>query len=160
MINVLFVCLGNICRSPLGEGVFKHLVEKENLQNDFFIDSCGTSAHHIGELADKRMRKTAATHGITLTSRARQIEVTDLDLFDYIIAMDTDNIKNILQIKNSTHNSQIVLMRDFDLQETGQNVPDPYYGGIKGFENVYQIILRSSAQLLKHIKNEQNLIAN
>ena len=95
MIRVLFVCLGNICRSPLAEGIFQHLVEEKSLQDKINIDSCGTSGYHAGEKAHHLSRKVAQSHGIELRSRSRQLKSTDFQEFDYMIAMDTSNIQNI-----------------------------------------------------------------
>lgn len=154
-IKVLFVCLGNICRSPLAEGVFKNMVEESGLANYFEIDSCGTSAYHVGELADSRMRDVAYSHGVLLTSKARQFIKNDLKDFDYIIPMDRANYNSI---KSDEYESKVFLLREFDVSSTNdKNVPDPYYGGIDGFENVYQIVNRSCAVLLNKIKNDYQL---
>ncbi len=152
-IKVLFVCLGNICRSPMAEGAFNHLVEKAGLQDQFEVDSAGTAGYHIGNLADERMRKTALSHGIKLLSKARQIQVGDLTYYDYILAMDETNfqdIQNMWKIKLTN----LYLMRDFDLLGSDKNVPDPYYGGLSGFEEVFEIQLRTSEYLLKTIRGE------
>ncbi len=155
VIKVLFVCLGNICRSPLAEGVFKEIVEENKLGASFEIDSCGTSAYHVGELADKRMQEVAFSHGLLLSSRARQFQNHDLQDFDYIIPMDSSNFNSI---KSSEYKSKIFLLRDFDVYSSGNyDVPDPYYGNDDGFENVYQIVLRSCRELFKKIKNDNQL---
>ena len=155
MVKVLFVCLGNICRSPLAEGVFHFLLVQNGLDRKVGVDSCGTSAYHIGELADKRSRDVAFSHGIRLTSKARQLSMDDVDTFDYIIAMDSSNYKSILGLFGQSIKSKVFLMRDFDeVSGTTKDVPDPYYGGLDGFENVYQIIYRSCELLLNKIKNE------
>ena len=153
-IKVLFVCLGNICRSPLAEGVFQSLVDEKRLNHKFEIDSCGTSAFHVGEPADNRMREVAFNHGVSLTSRARQFSPSDFDTFDYIIAMDQSNKKNMLSTINKDPKASLFLMRDFDLTDKSADVPDPYYGGLAGFENVFQIVYRSSENLLNHIQHE------
>lgn len=156
-IKILFVCLGNICRSPLAEGVFQSLVEEKRLNHLFEIDSCGTSAFHVGEPADKRMRETAYKHGVSLTSRARQFSTSDFDTFNYIIAMDHSNKQNMLLLAKETPNAKLFLMRDFDPTEKGADVPDPYYGGLAGFENVFQIVYRSSQNLLNYIQHEHTI---
>lgn len=158
MKKVLFVCLGNICRSPMGEGMFKSLIEGKGLNNKYLIDSAGTSANHIGEKADSRMRETALQHNIELTSRARQVLAEDFDIFDIIIVMDESNFRNleIIANQNNKDSSKIRLMREFDNQPEDMNVPDPYYGGQKGFENVYQIIKRSCNNLLDYLELESN----
>jgi len=151
--KILFVCLGNICRSPMGEGAMKYISNNENA--NYKIDSAGTASYHVGNKADARMRATALKHGIELTSRARQFTQEDFDDFDYILAMDKDNKRNILSLsRNLTDESKVYLMRDFDeLAFKGEDVPDPYYGGDAGFENVYQIVTRCCNNLYSHIQN-------
>ena len=158
MKKVLFVCLGNICRSPMGEGMLKSIVESKGLINNYLIDSAGTSANHIGEKADSRMREVAFLHNIDLTSRSRQVVAEDFDIFDIIIAMDKYNFRNleILANQNGKDISKIKLMREFDIQPEDMNVPDPYYGGQKGFENVYKIISRSCSNLFDYLESESN----
>lgn len=153
-MKVLFVCLGNICRSPMAEGVFKYLVEKENLENKIEIDSAGTAAYHVGNSPDTRMRDVAASHGILLTSKAREITPLDLRDFDYIIAMDQSNFDNILLLDKGETTAKVVMMREFDSDPEDGNVPDPYYGGLDGFEKVYQILMRSNLTFLEKIKQE------
>ncbi len=158
-VKVLFVCLGNICRSPMAEGLFLHIIENEGIADRFEVDSAGTSGYHSGEQADQRMRKTAISHGIRLTSRARKLTEEDLDAFDYILPMDHSNLSNIqrIMVSNKEHRAQVILMRDFDPEPEDGNVPDPYYGGISGFEDVYQILLRSNQQLLKKIRADHSI---
>ncbi len=155
-VRVLFVCLGNICRSPMAEGFFLDLIEKKSKKNNFTVDSAGTGAYHVGELPDKRMRETAYGHGIHLTSKARQLISQDFYNFDYILAMDESNFQNINQIKpsNSTEPlATVLLMREFDKEVQGdKNVPDPYYGGISGFEDVYQIVKRSNEEFYTYLE--------
>ena len=146
MKKLLFVCLGNICRSPMAEGAMKDIIEKKDKKNNFFIDSAGTSAYHIGEFADERMRETALFHEIRLTSKARQVVVDDFYEYDYIIAMDQANLKDLKKIAPQEGTAQLVLMRDYDLEATFKDVPDPYYGGLDGFEEVFQIVYRSCKQ--------------
>lgn len=160
MIRVLFVCLGNICRSPMAEGVFKKIIADNGVADKFYVDSAGTSAYHIGELADARMRETAEKYGIVLESRARKFEVNDFEAFDYILAMDQANFEDIsaLEVEKGTKNTyKLIKMRDFDPLEKGANVPDPYYGGLDGFEQVYEILLRSNTQLFNHIRDNHRL---
>ncbi len=151
--SVLFVCLGNICRSPLAEGVFRHLVEQEGLADRFEIDSAGTGAWHVGERADARSTLVAEQHGIELSSRARQVEPEDFERFDYIIAMDRDNLRT-LERMSATNGSEprIELLRMYEAERDGDEVPDPYYGGASGFENVYKMVKRSCEGLLKHLR--------
>ena len=152
--SILFVCLGNICRSPMGEGAMKHISSQNN--ENLIIDSAGTSAFHIGSQADVRMRATAFKHNIKLTSIARQFIVEDFDNFDYIIAMDKSNKENILSLATTTEDEKkVFLMRDFDeIAFKGEDVPDPYYGGDAGFENVFQIVTRCCTNFYEFIKNE------
>lgn len=153
MKRVLFVCLGNICRSPMAEGIFKELVREKGLSNRFQIDSAGTGAYHAGELPDPRMRSTAASHGLKLTSRARQLRAEDFTTFDLIIAMDRSNFNNIRAeaVKASVAEAdfELRMMREFDDSADHEDVPDPYYGGDSSFEDVYQMLKRSCNRLLE-----------
>ncbi len=153
--KIIFVCLGNICRSPTGEGVFQHLVNERGLQSYFQIDSAGTSAFHIGEPANSKSQWTANQHGIKLNSRASKFTSQDLEEYDLIIAMDHDNLQNIKQLdKTGNYSDKIRLMRDFDPDPGDGAVPDPYYGGMKGFENVFQIVKRSCEALLDLLEKQ------
>jgi protein-tyrosine phosphatase len=157
--KICFVCLGNICRSPTAEGVFQHLVNEEGLQSHFCIDSAGTSAFHIGESANSKSQMTANKHGIKLHSKVRRFEPRDIEEFDLVIAMDEENYQNLLQMAKTDANAQkIRLMRDFDPKPGDGNVPDPYYGGIGGFENVFRIIYRSSETLLNSLKEKADVM--
>ena len=149
-IKVLFVCLGNICRSPMAEALFSHYVQLARLGDRFFIDSAGTAAHHVGDLADQRMRIVAESKGVSLSSIARQIEKSDLDTFDYILAMDKTNYSDIDSLRSGLK-ANVYLMRDFDLEKSIEDVPDPYYGGEEGFENVYQILERSTKEFFARV---------
>jgi protein-tyrosine phosphatase len=153
--KLIFVCLGNICRSPTGEGVFQHLVKERNLDPYFQIDSAGTSAFHIGEPANSKSQWTANQHGVKLHSRASQLQRSDLEEYDLILAMDHENLKNIKKLdKNGSFDHKIKLMRDFDPTPEDGSVPDPYYGGMEGFENVFQIVKRSCEALLNELESE------
>lgn len=152
--KICFVCLGNICRSPTAEGVFQHLVNEEGLENFFEIDSSGTSAYHIGESPNSKSQQIANQHGVQLNSRARQFERSDLDYFDLILAMDHENLDNVHRLDGQgTYDDKILLLRNFDPEPEDGAVPDPYYGGIRGFERVYEVIERSSRHLLDELKN-------
>ncbi|MBI9103494.1 MAG: low molecular weight phosphotyrosine protein phosphatase [Spirochaetales bacterium] len=158
MINILFVCLGNICRSPSGEGVFKALVEEEGLEENFFIDSAGTSAYHVGEAADSRMRKHAAKRNIRLTSRSRQFRKDDFKEFDIIIAMDKSNYRDITAMdRHGEYYEKVKMMTDFSSGYQKIDVPDPYYGGDSGFEEVLNILDDSCRGLLMELKRNNGL---
>lgn len=148
MIRIVFVCLGNICRSPLAEGVFEKQVQKLGLTTHFQLDSAGTASYHIGSLADKRSIQVARNHGINLTHRARAFVADDFSRFDYIVAMDKQNKADILRLQPKQGGAKVVLMRDFDPEQPGAEVPDPYYGELKDFEEVYQLLERSCTVFL------------
>lgn len=155
-INVLFVCLGNICRSPAAEILFQSHINKLGKTSMFNLDSCGTGGWHAGEKADKRMRQIAETNGLLISHRARQIEPNDFLKFDYILAMDQQNLKD-LKALNSQNNSNIYLIGDLTNDFLSQNIPDPYFGDMKGFENVFSLLNKVTSQvantiLYKHFK--------
>lgn len=150
--KICFVCLGNICRSPTAEGIFQHLINEHDLENYFEVDSAGTSAYHVGESANNKSQRTAQKHGITLHSKARQFDASDLEYYDLILAMDNENLQNVRQMANGNHANKIGLMRDFDPNPGDGEVPDPYYGGPEGFENVFQIVKRSCENLLDELE--------
>jgi protein-tyrosine phosphatase len=151
--KIVFVCLGNICRSPTAEGIFQHLVNERGLQPYFYIDSAGTSAYHIGEPANSKSRQVAEQHGVRLQSRARRFEADDLDEFDLILAMDRENFENLKRLdRNSTFNGKIRLMREYDPQPGDGEVPDPYYGGMDGFQHVFEVLKRSCETLLDELE--------
>ncbi|MDZ7606981.1 MAG: low molecular weight protein-tyrosine-phosphatase [Cyclobacteriaceae bacterium] len=159
MIKVLFVCLGNICRSPLAEGIFKHQVKMAGLEKKIMVDSAGTSGWHIGHSPDPRSVDIAEKNGIILDSLGRKAVAEDFKEFDYILAMDRENFRDLdnLQISSSDRKAQLSLMRDFDDISRGDNVPDPYYGGADGFRKVYEMLDRSCANLLKEIISTHKL---
>lgn len=149
--KIVFVCLGNICRSPTGEGIMQHIVNQDGYQAYFEIDSAGTSAYHIGEPANSKSQATANKYGIRLHSRARQFVAFDLDYFDLILAMDNSNYEAILQLAHhENRRKKLHLLREFDMLTDRKNsdVPDPYYGGMTGFENVFNIVKRSCEHLI------------
>lgn len=157
MKRICFVCLGNIVRSPLAENIFRHHVEKQRLEEKYAVDSAGTSAYHVGERPDSRMREVARKRGLEYTGRSRQFQPDDFEQFDLIIAMDKDNHRQLRGLAASPEQQEkISLMREFD-PEAGadQEVPDPYYGGIQGFERVYDIIHRSTKELLKKMEEDE-----
>ncbi len=155
MINVLFVCWGNICRSPSAEAVFRALVEKEGLSGKVACDSAGTISAHSGEPADMRMRKHAIRRGYRLDSVSRIINSSDFDLFDYIVAMDEKNINDLdYFISEPNDRTKITKMTDYCTHYTNTSVPDPYYGGDEGFELVLDLLEDACRGLLEEIKKE------
>jgi protein-tyrosine phosphatase len=158
-ISVLFVCLGNICRSPLAEAVFRSVVVEAGLEDRFVIDSAGTSGYHDGEPPDRRTTAVAAQRGVTVQGSSRQITGTDVDSFDYLIVMDGENLRNIERMaRNARGAPEVRRFREFDPQSTGDlDVPDPYFGGAEGFEDVHEIVDRSARGLLAYIRQQHDL---
>jgi len=155
MVKVLFVCMGNICRSPTAEGVFKKHVEVADLIDRIDIDSAGTHAYHVGENPDPRAMKTAFERDIDLSKlRARKAVEEDFNKFDYVLAMDKDNYENLLSICPPGSERKLSLFMSYAPHLNVEEVPDPYYGGPKGFENVLDLIEQASIGLLKHIKQQ------
>lgn len=163
MIRVLFVCLGNICRSPIAEGVFNELVRKEELEDSISCDSAGTAAYHIGKLADSRMRDVSLKNGFELTHRARQFIKQDFEEFDYILAMDESNFSNIERVEKDNSGflfpvERLYLYREFDKESNGiRDVPDPYYENLEAFDEVYRIVHRCGKGFLDFIIEKHNL---
>ncbi len=156
MQNVLFVCLGNICRSPAAEGVFLSKIQEKGLENEFKVDSAGTSAYHIGEPADQRMGRAASKRGIALPSRARQFKREDFDEFDHILVMDHDNYEDVTRLTDDPEKIRKVrMLREYDGDNgrTG-SVPDPYFGGSDGFEEVLDILDHSVENLIESLRHQ------
>jgi protein-tyrosine phosphatase len=152
-IKVLFVCLGNICRSPLAEAIFKEKLRRKGLDQFFLVDSCGTSNYHIGDQPDARTIANAKRNGVNMDHCVRQLTSDDLDKFDYILAMDQSNYHNITRlVRDRSHTKKIMLMREFDSIGKGKEVPDPYYGGEKNFQEVFEILDRSTESFIKHLQ--------
>ena len=145
------VCLGNICRSPIADGLLQHKVAIKGL--DVFVDSSGTAGYHIGEKPDKRMRETAKSFGISIDNlRARQFSVGDFDDFDIIYAMDSDNYDNIIELaRNSEDQKKVHLILNESYPSQDMNVPDPYYGGDQGFIEVYNLLDEATDAILKKL---------
>ena len=155
-VEICFVCLGNICRSPLAQGVFETLVKEEGLQDRIIISSAGVGNWHVGNSPDPRMQQTAHEHGIQLNSRARQFQDSDFKQMDLVLAMDHSNLSALEQMRPSKEiEDKLFLFRSFDSQHNNDlDVPDPYYGGDKGFETVYQIVERTCPKVLEHLKTK------
>ena len=158
-VSVLFVCMGNICRSPTAEGVFRSLVESQNLNAVITSDSAGTHAYHIGNPPDARAQATALAHDLDLSSLvARKVTSQDFECFDYIIAMDNENLINLKELQNhftSPAKSSLRLLMEFASNWNKIEVPDPYYGGTNGFEEVYRMVVDASLGLLDHILKDK-----
>ena len=142
----------------MAEGIFKQLVLDKKLENKIYTDSAGTSAYHLGDNPDARMQETALHHGITLRHKARQFTEYDFDKFDFIIAMDSSNYEDICSLEYSENGSyKVLMMRDFDTNSDDKDVPDPYYGGSNGFEEVYSMLLKCCTNFLNHIISQHKL---
>ncbi|MBC8286639.1 MAG: low molecular weight phosphotyrosine protein phosphatase [Nitrospinae bacterium] len=155
-VEVCFVCLGNICRSPLAQGVFEALVKKEGLQDRIKTSSAGVSGWHAGSPPDVRMQQTARSHGIQLNSRGRQFQASDFQQMDLVLAMDHSNLDALQQMRPEPElQDKLFLFRSFDPKNDGDlEVPDPYYGGDKGFETVYQMVERTCPKVLQHLQTK------
>lgn len=154
-VSVLFCCMGNICRSPLAHGHFEALVKQRGLAGRIWVDSAGTHAYHIGKAPDPRSQDTARKHGLDLsTQRARQVDAGDLAEFDYVIAMDRDNLSILHRHAGDAYRHKVRLFMDYAPSAGVQEVPDPYYGGPDGFEHVYRLVDAASHGLLEEIVRE------
>jgi protein-tyrosine phosphatase len=157
MLKILYVCLGNICRSPIAEATMFDLIAEKGFSNKIIVDSAGTADYHIGSLPDHRTRKNATKHGMNLNHKCRQLSIQDFSDFDYIVAMDKNNLADIQTLSLlafGTHQSDetVFLLRKFDpIATTVDSVPDPYYGTDADFEDVYQIVNRSNKSFLSWI---------
>lgn len=155
-VRVLFVCLGNICRSPLAEGVFRNLTQARGVASHYRVDSAGTGGWHAGEGPDARSVAVARKNGVALTGRARQIGSVDFEDFDHILAMDRQNLLDLRALtRGASGGATLRLLRDFDSEPGDGQVPDPYYGGPDGFDTVYAMVRRSCARLLDTLEAER-----
>jgi len=156
MVKVLFVCLGNICRSPTAEGVFRKLVREEKLEHLFEIDSAGTHAYHIGEPPDERAQAACARRGIDISPlRGRKAVAADIDKFDYVLAMDHENYEDLRDICPPGQESRIRLFMEFAADRPEEEVPDPYFGGASGFDRVLDMIEDAARGLLEDIRRSR-----
>ncbi|MEQ1586661.1 MAG: low molecular weight protein-tyrosine-phosphatase [Cyclobacteriaceae bacterium] len=152
-MKVLFVCLGNICRSPLAAAVFNHKIKEHKLNSLFQADSCGTGDYYIGGPPDYRTISTAQKNGVTISHKARQLSEVDLIEFDHIFAMDKSTEFNILRLPSaSEYHNKIRLMREYDPRGRG-DVPDPYHGTEADFQKVFEILDRSIEQFILELKS-------
>ncbi len=155
MISILFVCMGNICRSPTSEGVFRHFVQEAGLVDRIRIDSAGTHAYHTNEPADRRASAAAERRGYSLANmRARRVSEEDFEQFDFIIAMDQLNHVTLVDQADAEHHDKIHLFLEF-ASGPEEDVPDPYYGGAKGFERVLDLVEGASRGLLETLKESK-----
>ncbi len=152
-VSVLFVCMGNICRSPTAEGVFRHHVLRAGLEDTIRVDSAGTHAFHVGNLPDSRASVAAGRRGYSLENiQARRVALVDFEVFDFILAMDNDNLTDLRSLSGSEHHKKINLFLSFAKCIDRVEVPDPYYGGEAGFERVLDLVEEASTQLLQQIQ--------
>ncbi len=152
-VGVLFVCMGNICRSPTAEGVFRHRVEQARLQNRVLVDSAGTHAYHIGQPPDRRSIATAAQRSYALNGlKARKVVPEDFTKFEFVLAMDRDNLDALQRLRPANHTGHLGLLLDFAPDQSLREVPDPYYGGPKGFELVLDLIEAAADGLLVRVQ--------
>ena len=155
-VSVLFVCLGNICRSPLGEGVLAHRLEEEGLSDRVRVDSAGTGAWHLGDPPDARSAEVAMRHGIALGGHSRLVRAEDFHEFDYIFAMDRSNLRDLRYLESERDGgAALTLFRAFDPDQDGDlDVPDPYYGGPDGFDLMFEMVDRTCTAFVEHLLSE------
>ncbi len=159
MVSILFVCMGNICRSPTAHGMFLKLLEEHGLTDKVRVDSAGTHAYHVGEPPDPRATETALRRGVDLTPlRARKVTEADFREFDYVLAMDRDNLAILESLCPPDSACSVQLFLDFAPEELMiREVPDPYYGGAQGFERVFDLVEEACRGLIAHLKDEHGL---
>lgn len=152
--RLLFVCSGNICRSPMGEALFEAFARERGVGDRFEVDSAGLGNWHVGDLADPRTRKVGSRHGVPVKSVARQIQPSDFERFDLILAMDRGHLQDLRALCPPKQREKIRLMREWDPQEPGADVDDPYYGGLDGFEHMFEVLSLSCRKLLDELVQE------
>mgnify|MGYP003639560130 CR=1 FL=1 len=153
--RLLFVCLGNICRSPSGENVMRHLVEQQDLSSSFDLDSAGTAGWHTGNPPDSRMTNAAQARGIKMKGQARQVQSADFETYDWIFAMDRSNFDDLLEVRDQCKkpSARLILFCELCEEHDEDEVPDPYYGGPEGFEKVLDLLEDGCSHFLDHWKN-------
>lgn len=152
MKRILFLCMGNICRSPAGHCVFQHLVDQAGLSNEFEIESAGTIGFHVGQPPDRRMQQSIRSRGIPIIGRSRKLKAEDLAYYDLILAMDHDNLADARALdREGRYQDRIQLFCDYCTEHSEREVPDPYYGGDRGFEHVLDLIEDGCAGLLQQL---------
>lgn len=159
MLRLCFVCLGNICRSPIGEGVMRHLIEQAGLAHAVEVDSAGTGGYHQGEPPDPRARAAGLRFGIGVRGSARQFQRADFDAFDYVLAMDRSNFDHLSELAaDAAARKKLHLLRSFDAgSPQGASVPDPYYGDDEDFDDVVRLCLAACTPLLERLRREHGL---
>lgn len=158
MIRVLFVCMGNICRSPTAHGVFRALVERADLSSKIEIDSAGTHSYHVGATPDPRAQSAAERRGFNLADlRARKVIAADLDQFDYVLVMDRDNYDNVMSICPPEHARKVRLFMEF-AERSEEEVPDPYYGARTGFDRVLDMVEEASNGFLEYLRHNHDIV--
>lgn len=156
MVKVLFVCMGNICRSPTAEGVFRHFVKQADATNFITIDSAGTHAYHVGEPPDSRSLATAQSRNIDMSNqRARRVDISDFETFDHILAMDKNNHHELMNMCPAHLQHKVELFMNYGTKFDETDVPDPYYGGASGFDHVFDLVEDASIGLLTQLKSKK-----
>jgi len=157
-VTVLFVCMGNICRSPMAQGIFEKLLHEHDLADRIRVDSAGTHAYHVGEAPDVRAIRSAQRRGVDLSQQqARRVSAADFEMFDYVLAMDKSNYELLAGICQAGHLSKLHLFMDFAPDASSREVPDPYYGGATGFERVLDLIEMAANGLLASIRQQHEI---
>jgi len=158
MVNVLFVCMGNICRSPMAHGVFERQVNEAGLGHLVRVDSAGTHAYHVGSPPDERAQRTAMSRGVDLSrQRARLLDADDFERYDYVLVMDEENLHNALRICPEGYRDRVRLLLEFAEARDEREVPDPYYGGNAGFERVFDMVEDAVEGLMGHLRRQHGL---
>ena len=152
--NIIFICMGNICRSPMAEGIFLHKIREHGIRDEFTVDSAGTGGWHSGDAPDHRSSRTARARGIMLLSRARKVTPRDFDAFDLLICMDDENAMNLERM--GCPPEKIRRLMEYHPESEYREVPDPYYGGEDGFELMYELIDQAIDRLLERLRPSSN----